>query len=89
MATSTQAIKKLQTVNAVVYARYSSHSQGEQSIDGQLSAAKKYAEAKGYTIVHEYIDRAMTGRNDNREGVPADALRLFKRLVPVYYRLEG
>lgn len=67
MATSTKAIKKLQTVNAVVYARYSSHSQGEQSIDGQLSAAKKYAEAKGYTIVHEYIDRAMTGRNDNRE----------------------
>lgn len=52
---------------AVVYARYSSHNQGEQSIEGQLSAAKAYADAKGYMIVHEYIDRAMTGRNDNRD----------------------
>jgi len=52
---------------AVVYARYSSHSQGEQSIDGQLAAARTYAEAKGYTIIHEYVDRAMTGRNDNRD----------------------
>lgn len=52
---------------AVVYARYSSHGQTEQSIEGQLAAAHTYAEAKGYTIVHEYIDRAMTGRNDNRD----------------------
>jgi len=52
---------------AVVYARYSSHNQGEQSIEGQLAAAKTYAEARGYTIIHEYIDRAMTGRNDNRD----------------------
>lgn len=52
--------------HAVVYARYSSHGQTEQSIEGQLSAARTYAEAKGYTIIHEYIDRAMTGRNDNR-----------------------
>ena len=52
---------------AVVYARYSSHSQGEQSIEGQLAAAKAYAEARGYTIVKEYVDRAMTGRNDNRD----------------------
>ena len=51
---------------AVVYARYSSHSQGEQSIEGQLSEAKKYAAEHGYTIVHEYIDRAKTGRTDNR-----------------------
>ena len=52
--------------NAVVYARYSSHAQTDQSIEGQLAAAKKYAKDHGYTIVHEYIDRAMTGRNDNR-----------------------
>ena len=53
--------------HAVVYARYSSAGQKEQSIDGQLAAAYKYAEAKGYQIVHEYIDRAMTGRNDDRD----------------------
>ena len=52
---------------AVVYARYSSHKQGEQSIEGQLAAAQSYAAARGYTVVHEYIDRAMTGRNDNRD----------------------
>ncbi len=52
---------------AAVYARYSSHSQGEQSIEGQLSEAHKYAVAHGYTIVHEYIDRAKSGRSDNRE----------------------
>lgn len=30
--------------NAVVYTRYSSHNQTEQSIEGQLSAARKYTE---------------------------------------------
>ena len=53
--------------NAVVYARYSSHRQGEQSIEGQLAEAYKYAALHGLRIIHEYIDRAMTGRNDNRE----------------------
>lgn len=53
--------------NAVVYARYSSHNQSEQSIEGQLAAAHKYAESKNYAIVGEYCDRAKTGTNDNRE----------------------
>ena len=48
-------------MNAVVYARYSSHKQGEQSIEGQLASAYKYAGEHGYTIIHEYIDRAQTG----------------------------
>lgn len=52
---------------AVIYARYSSHGQREQSIDGQLSAAYAYAAARGYTVIHEYVDRAQTGRNDDRE----------------------
>ena len=54
-------------MNAVVYARYSSHRQGEQSIEGQLAEAQKYAAAHDLTIIREYCDRAMTGRNDNRE----------------------
>ena len=54
-------------MNAVVYARFSSHRQGEQSIEGQLAEARRYAGAHGLTIIHEYCDRAMTGRNDNRE----------------------
>lgn len=52
---------------AAIYARYSSHSQTEQSIEGQLAAAHSYATAHGYTVVREYCDRAQTGRNDNRD----------------------
>lgn len=59
--------RKTEGEHAVVYARFSSSRQQETSIEGQLSAAKKYAEAKGYTIIREYCDRAKTGTNDNRE----------------------
>lgn len=52
--------------NAVVYARYSSRGQTEQSIEGQLSSAREYADKKGYKIVKEYCDRAKSGRTDNR-----------------------
>lgn len=52
---------------AVIYARYSSSSQTEQSIEGQIRVCTDYAERKGFTIVGEYIDRAISGRNaDNR-----------------------
>lgn len=53
-------------MNAVIYARYSSSAQTEQSIEGQLRVCKEYAEKNGITILDEYIDRAMTGTNDNR-----------------------
>ena len=51
---------------AVIYARYSSDSQTEQSIDGQLRVCKEYAEKNDIIILDTYIDRAMTGTNDNR-----------------------
>ena len=54
------------TTNAVIYARFSSHSQQEQSIDGQLRYCREYAAQHGYAIVAEYCDRAMSGTNDNR-----------------------
>ena len=53
-------------IKAVIYARYSSDSQTEQSIEGQLRVCKEFAERNGYVIVKEYIDRAKTGTNDNR-----------------------
>lgn len=59
-------IKGVNNEKAVIYARYSSDSQTEQSIDGQLRVCKEYAEKNGYEIVAEYIDRAVTGTNDNR-----------------------
>lgn len=53
-------------MNTVIYARYSSQAQTEQSIEGQLRVCKEYAERNGYKILNEYIDRAKTGTNDNR-----------------------
>ena len=55
--------------NAVVYMRYSSHNQSEASIDGQRKIIKQFAERKEneYTIIREYIDRALTGKNDKRD----------------------
>ncbi len=53
-------------MNAVIYARYSSDKQSEQSIEGQLRICHEYAERCGYTVIGEYIDRAMTGRYDDR-----------------------
>lgn len=52
---------------AVIYARYSSEKQTEQSIEGQLRVCYEYARQNDYEIVDTYIDRAKTGRNDNRE----------------------
>ena len=53
-------------MNVVIYARFSSHTQNEQSIEGQLKECKAYAATNGMTVIGEYIDRAMTGTNDNR-----------------------
>lgn len=52
--------------NAVIYARYSSDKQNEQSIEGQISVISKYASDNGYKIVDTYIDRAISGRTDER-----------------------
>ena len=51
---------------AVIYARYSSASQTEQSIEGQLHVCNQYAKANDLIVVNTYIDRATTGTNDNR-----------------------
>ena len=51
---------------AVIYARYSSERQTEQSIEGQIRDCNEYAERNDIVIVDMYIDRAMTGTNDKR-----------------------
>ena len=53
-------------MNAVIYARYSSHGQTEQSIEGQLHDNYEWAKQQGITVIGEYIDRAMTGTKDRR-----------------------
>jgi site-specific DNA recombinase len=51
---------------AVIYARYSSKNQQEQSIDIQVKACEELAARDGYEIVDKYCDYAKTGRNSNR-----------------------
>ena len=51
----------------VIYARYSSDRQTEQSIEGQLRDCREYAQRNDIAIVGTYIDRATTGTNDSRE----------------------
>jgi len=52
--------------NVVIYTRFSSHTQNEQSIEGQLKECHQFAERNEYTIIHEYVDRALSGTNDKR-----------------------
>ena len=52
--------------NAVIYARFSSHAQNEQSIEGQLAECYNFAQRNDLRITHEYIDRALTGTTDKR-----------------------
>ena len=55
------------TAKAVIYARYSSDNQREESIDGQLRECLAFAERKGYTVISTYADRAISGkRAENR-----------------------
>ncbi len=53
-------------MNIVIYARYSSHSQTEQSIEGQLTACSDYAKANGHVVIASYIDRTQSGTTDSR-----------------------
>jgi hypothetical protein len=53
-------------MKAVIYARYSSDSQREESIEGQLRECKAFAEKNGFTVLGSYIDRALSAKSDNR-----------------------
>ena len=53
-------------MKAVIYARYSSDNQREESIEGQLRECTAFAEKNGITILRHYIDRAFSAKTDNR-----------------------
>ena len=53
-------------MNAVIYARYSSDNQREESIEGQIRECTAFAEKNGITILRHYIDRAYSAKTDNR-----------------------
>ena len=51
---------------AVIYARYSSDKQTEHSSEAQLNECNEFAKSNGYNVIDEYVDKELTGTNDNR-----------------------
>ena len=72
---------------AVIYARYSSHSQRDVSIEQQVKACRRFAELQDIEVVDVYDDRALTGTNDQRpafQKMVKDAERADWEYVIVY-----
>ena len=53
-------------MKGVIYARYSSDNQREESIEGQIRENTAFADKNGIEIVGTYIDRALSAKTDNR-----------------------
>lgn len=72
---------------AVIYARYSSEKQREESIEGQIRKCTEYAARNGITIIESYIDRAISGTTDERpsfQQMIADSSKKKFDMVLVY-----
>lgn len=66
MAVTAKKISANAIVQAVIYARYSSSSQKDESIEQQIDACKEYARRNSINIVGIYADRAISGKTDRR-----------------------
>lgn len=53
-------------LTAVIYARYSSHNQREESIEQQVSECMEFAQANNLKVVDVYSDSAISGKTDKR-----------------------
>lgn len=62
---------------AVLYARYSSTNQREESIDAQLRAMREHCKNEDIEIIAEFTDEAVSGKSDNRENFQ----RMIKQLL--------
>lgn len=63
-------------MKAVIYARFSSDRQREESIEGQLRECHEYAEKNGITVIGEYIDRALSASKNTEKRL--DFLRMIR-----------
>lgn len=77
-------------MNGVIYARYSSDNQREESIEGQIRECTEYAVRQGITVVGSYIDRALSAKTDDRPDfqrmIQDSAKRLFD--VVIVWKLD-
>ncbi|WP_448208706.1 recombinase family protein [Azospirillum sp. sgz302134] len=79
-------------MRVALYARYSSDSQREASIDDQFEICRRYAERQGWTVVATHKDAAMSGASRFRPGyqqllLDAEARRFDMVLVEALDRL--
>ena len=77
---------------AVIYARYSSNNQTEQSIEGQVRVCQEYAKQHDILIIGQYIDRAISGTTDKRpdfQQMLIDSKKKEWNYVLVYRYLHG
>lgn len=51
----------------MLYLRYSSSNQTEQSIEGQRRVCEDYAKREGITVIREYVDRATSASHDTQK----------------------
>lgn len=54
-------------MDVVLYLRYSSDKQNEQSIEGQMRVCKAFCERNNYRIIESYIDRALTASKNTEK----------------------
>ena len=74
-------------MNVVIYARFSSHNQTEQSIEGQIKVCQQYADECDFTVIDTYCDRAISGKTDSRPALQkmlADSSKKRFQAVLVY-----
>ena len=76
-------------MTAVIYARYSSDNQREESIEGQIRECTAYAEKNGITIVKHYIDRAISAKTDNRPQFQQMIKDSERKLFDIVFGLEA
>jgi len=54
-------------MNAVIYARFSSDRQREESIEGQIRECREYAEKNGIRVIDTFIDRALSASKETEK----------------------
>ena len=81
MVITTKGAKNL---NAIIYARYSSHTQNEMSIDGQLKENYAYAKREGYTVIKEYV---VNCNHRQTPRIPKNDCRQCEKIISNCYRV--
>ena len=71
---------------AVIYARYSSTNQREESIEAQVRACNKYAKDNHYTIINIYKDSAKSATTANRPAFQEMIADSSQKRVCICYR---